>query len=553
MTDLHQPYTSRIHWPILVLLMFVGISLAIKLSLLGVGAPYTTIDDHTLFEAGFMVWFGEAPPQRTYVESWLVGISSLFTYLGQVIVNGDLHQLTPNLVADAYRSFTENPAPFVIVYRLFMLALDIATALVTFFLALAIIGQHHYRYWLATFSAGLFLLSYNTIWCYLVARPDTATAFFTTLGFLFYYKSGFAQHKSWFLISALTFGIATGFKMHAAMAVVFIMADLWRHHGFRKSKDDALLFGVVAFICFLVTAGTTLFDPLLYIKLRALNIRDDASPWIQWGEQFLVVLKGTGWVIAPLLLVLLFRNFFHKNQSIPEPVKSALFISLLFIIVFCSIRQLRAYWMLPALPLFYIVAGYMVAHIKSSKTVMALGIGVAGIFLAQCFTQLQDFSQARYGELQSWVKANVEPDEAIYIIGYNTLFLPCNTRCLQNRKASISAKLEQAVTNQESFTIRHVRLWEERAQLRLIDMLNAESEAGFNYYSINSTSIDDLAPHVTFASIDYVLLMQGYSNPEHVELIGQVKREFDYVATANAPGGKAGTGGLPYDIYRRKK
>lgn len=553
MIDIRRAQTLHAHWPTLLLLIFLGVSLALKLSLLGIGAPYTTIDDHTLFEAGFMVWFGEAPPQRTYVESWLAGFSSLVTYIGQLIANGNLHQLSLNLIADAYRSFTENPEPFVTVYRLLMLCLDFGTALITYYLALVILGQHQYRYWLATFSAGLFLLSYNTIWCYLVARPDTATAFFTTLGFLCYYQSRFAQHKPWFLASALALGIATGFKMHAAMAVIFIMADLWRYYGFRSCFGKASLFALVAFTCFLVTAGTTLFDPLLYIKLRALNIRDDASPWIQWGEQFIVVLKGTGWIIAPLLLVYFFRNFFKKNQAISEPVKSALFISCLFIIAFCLIRQLRAYWMLPALPLFYILAGYLIAQIESRKAAIILGIGITSIFLLQCVNQLQDFSQARYAELQNWVKTNVKNDEVIYIIGYNTLFLPCNTTCLQNRKASISAKLEHAVASQEAFTIRHVRLWEERAQLQLIDMLNARSDAGFNYYAINSTSVDELAPHVPFESIRYVLFMQGYNNPEHSELIDQVKREFDYVATANSPGGKAGTGGLPYDIYRRKE
>lgn len=553
MTTIFQSPIFRQQWPSLLMLSFFCVSLALKLSLLKIGAPYTTIDDHTTFEAGFMIWFGQAPPQRTYIESWLVGASSLLTYVGQLAIEGNLHSLNANVVADAYRSFTENPEPFVMVYRLLMLGIDLGTAVISYYLTLAIVGQHQYRYWLATFSAGLFLLSYNTIWCYLVARPDSATAFFTALGFLCYYQSHFAQRKGWFVGSAIALGIATGLKLHAAMAVIFIMADIWRYHGLRNNIGTLILFGTVSFTGFLIFAGTTLFDPLLYIKLRALNIRDDVSPWIQWGEQFLIVLKGTGWIIIPLILVAFFRHFFKKDQTLPERIKSALFISILFIISFCAIRQLRAYWMLPALPIFYSVAVYLLAHITTRKITFLLGSALMVIFLMQCISQVQDFSHARYNELRNWISNNVKSEEPIYIIGYNTLYLPCNTTCLQNRKASIQKKLEQSIIQNEPFTIRHVRLWEERTQLRLIEMLNAQSTIGFNYYGIHSTPLNELAPNVTFANIQYVLLMKGYDAPQESELIAQVKNEFDFVITANAPGGKAGTGGLPYDIYRRKQ
>jgi hypothetical protein len=433
-----------------------------------------------------------------------------------------------------------------------MLAIDSGTAIITYFLTLALTRTHPYRHWLATFSAALFLLSYNSIWCYLVARPDTITAFFTALGLLCYYQSSFAQRMGWFIASAITLGIATGFKLHGAMAVIFIMADLWRHYGFRHSFTRMIGFAAVSFVCFLVSAGTTLFDPLLYVKLRALNIRDDASPWIEWGEQFLVVLKGTGWIIAPLILVFFGKNFFKSNQQLPAYIKSALFISILFLVTFCAIRQLRAYWMLPALPLFYSVAVYFIAQIHSKKIIAILCLSLSGLFIFQCVQQLQGFSQAKYGELRDWVKTNINREEAIYIIGYNTLFLPCNTACLRNRKSALEDGLKTALAVNESFTHRHIRLWEERTQLKLIDMLNAQSIAGFNYYSVNSIPAKALEPYVQFQHIRYVLLMQGHDNPEHSDLIARVMREFDYVTTANAPGGKAGTGGLPYDIYRRK-
>lgn len=550
-TPLKLPSRLHAYWPFVVLAVFFCASLALKLPLLSIGAPYTTIDDHTLFEAGFLVWFGEAPPQRTYIESWVVGISSILTYLGQLIASGNAHLLNVNLVADAYRSFTENPEPFVRTYRLMMLAIDLGTAIVTYFLSLALANNHPYRHWLATFSAALFLLSYNSIWCYLVARPDTATAFLTALGILCYFQSNFAQRNAWIVASAIILGIATGFKLHAAMAVFFIGIDLWRHLGFRKGIPKALAFGMLAFVCFLISAGTTLFDPLLYIKLRVLNIRDDASPWIHWGDQFLVVLRGSGWIIAPLILVFIARAFFTRHQKLPESVKSALFISCLFLISFCAIRQLRAYWMLPALPLFYAVATYCIAQIRFKPLVAVVCVCLAAIFSTQCIQQFQAFSHTRFSELRNWVTTNVNVDDPIYIIGYDTLFLACNTRCLEIRKAVIQDELENALAL-ESFTLRHVRLWEERAQLQLMDMLNVQSTTGFNYYGINSMPVKALEPHLAFQKIRYVFIMQDYYNPEYTQLIAQVKRDFDYVTTVNAPGGKAGTGGLPYAIYRRK-
>ncbi|MFO1390364.1 hypothetical protein, partial [Cellvibrio sp.] len=87
----------------------LGISLYFKLSLIGIGAPYTTIDDYTLFNAGFLVWFGEAPPQRMYMESWLTGFTSILTYVSHLLSSGQISALGLNLVADAFRDFQSNP------------------------------------------------------------------------------------------------------------------------------------------------------------------------------------------------------------------------------------------------------------------------------------------------------------------------------------------------------------------------------------------------------------------------------------------------------------
>jgi hypothetical protein len=169
----------------------------------------------------------------------------------------------------------------------------------------------------------------------------------------------------------------------------------------------------------------------------------------------------------------------------------------------------------------------------------------------QCLSQSKEFDNAQYGELKEWVQKNVQPNEVIYIVGYNTLFLPCNKTCLENRKYSIEQRLNTAITAGETFTLRHVRQWEERTQLKLIDMLDVNSTTGFNFYSMNGTPLNTLQGRIELNDIQYLLVMQGYTTPDAIKFFEEIKQEFKFVTTANAPGGKAGTGGLPYDIYVR--
>ncbi len=536
-----------------VLAIISVIAFTLKLQVFSAGAPYVTIDDYTLYEAGFLVWFGEAPPQRMYFESWLVGITSIATYVWQLVVTGNLDQLGLNLVADAYRAFSQNPNDFVLTYRALMLLVDFATAWCVFLLAYHLLAAHTYGRWLAVFSAGLYLFSYNTIWCYIVARPDTVTAFFAVLGTYYYYASNFGERKNTFYFSAIALGCATGFKLHAALFVVFFIIDMIRQLGFYQAIKRAIPFGTIAVFIFAVTAGSPLFDPLLYVKLRALNVKDDESPWIEWGEQFFTVMRGTGWLIAPAIIAAAAIIFRPKTAINNPKIASLIFVSCLFLIFFLSIRQLRAYWMLPALPLFYITVAYLLTQIRHKVFIGIAVCSIYGIFIAQSFIQSKEFDNAHYGELKTWVEKNVAPEDVIYIIGYDTLFLPCNTTCLTNRKASLEKMLAEATEEGESFTSRHIRQWEERAYLILIDMLNVKSDVGFNYYGLNQTPLASLENKVTFKDIQYALVLPGYNTPEAKELLEKIQQEFTRVATANAPGGKAGTGGLPYDIYVRNQ
>ena len=543
--------TSK-HLPYIFLIVIATISLALKLSVFNVGAPYVTIDDNTLFNAGFIVWFGEAPPQRMYLESWVAGAVSIATYIANLLLTGNIDQISINVVADAYRDFVGNPDPYVANYRASMLLADFTTALLVFFLAKQLFQNTSHQTWLAAYASSLFLFSYNTLWCYLVARPDTLTSLFAVLGMYFYYKSDFGEQKKYLLLSAIGLGCATGLKLHAALFVVFLCLDLIREQGLKKSFSQVSLLASASFFTFMIVAGSPLFDPLLYVKLRMLNIKDDESPWIEWGDQIATQFEGTGWLISPLVLLGTVYVFLQRKINIPAKIKSILFVSCLFILFFLSIRQLRSYWMLPALPLIYISGVYLLSRVNQTLIKYTIGCILGVIFFFQIFQQSHQFDNSRYDELQSWVQENTSPTDVIYTIGFDTLFLPCNTTCLQNRSKSLEKSITSAQQSQENFTSRHVRLWEERAQLKLIDMLDTRFATGFNYYNLNTAPLTFLSPNVTYDDIKIVLAMQGYYTPEAENLLQKVQRDFSKVGVANSPGGKAGTGGLPYDIYVRK-
>ncbi len=543
---------SKITWLAIGLLIFVAaISLSVKIGLIGVGAPYTTIDDYTLFNAGFLVWFGEAPPQRTYIESWLVGLSSITTYVTHLLASGQLDHLGLNLIADAYRDFYQTPQPYVENYRWLMLSLDMATAAVVYLIAIEIFRSERLGYLIAIISTCFFLLSFNTLWCYLVARPDTPATLFSAIGIWFYFRYLNRQSSNQLIVAAIALGIATGFKLHAAMLVIFFAIDLIRSGQGLRNWKLILAFCSLSFFCFLVSAGSPLFDPSLYIKLRALNIRDDASPWIHWGDQFLVMLKNTGWLFIPLFIAIGANTLLKGEKPSPRLLGNLIFIVLCFLLAFAAIRQLRGYWMLPALPVFYALLAYwLVVYIRPAAGVALTAIALC-LFGYQLYQQSSEFKNANYAQLQTWVQQQLKPSDKLYIIGYDTLFLPCNTRCIQTRTAVINDLNSEAISNGEPFTHRHIRLWEEHSQLTLFNMLNYQSDQGFDYYSFYQAPLAVLEHYQPFSNFNYVVVMQGFHAEGADELISRVKSELHFVATVNAPGGKAGTGGLAYDIYAK--
>jgi len=86
----------------------------------------------------------------------------------------------------------------------------------------------------------------------------------------------------------------------------------------------------------LVSAGSPFFDPLFYIKLRSLNACDDVSLWIQWGEQFVAILRGTGWLVIPLGAVSAWSSLRRVKWRGRSPLVSVAFLVLLWLVLFRS-------------------------------------------------------------------------------------------------------------------------------------------------------------------------------------------------------------------------
>jgi hypothetical protein len=331
----------RPQWPVIFLLGVLALSLAFKLAVLRVGGPFVSIDDRSTFEGGFLVWFGNAPPQRMYLECWIAGVLSIANYAFRVLTGATTGGLGLNIVAEAYRDYYLRPDSYAHLYRAFVIVVDIAAAFLTWRLARLLLGQA-WRGWAAVLPPAMFLLTYNTIWADVVARPDAMLPLFMTAGLLMYYRSDFGRRQGWLLGAGVVLGAGAGLKLHLAFAVIFLLIDLVRVHGFRIAVRVGWAFTVLSLLAFLVSAGIPLFDPLKYVKLRVTNAKDDASPWIRWGEQFIAMLRGSGWVILPLALgAVLQRGPTSFRRSLPMVASLLVPVAVGWLVLFGMIRQLQ--------------------------------------------------------------------------------------------------------------------------------------------------------------------------------------------------------------------
>ena len=533
----------------LIVLLIIIVGVVLKLGVLTVGAPYVTIDDQTLYEGGFLVWFGQAPPQRMYLESWLVGISNILTYIGIAYESGK--DINSNIVALAYQSFHQNPDPFVTSYRVFALILDAITAFIIFQSARLITGPKREINFVAIAAVSFYVLSFNTLWCYIVARPDTIAVFFSSLGLFYYLRAAESQNSNHFWLSAIAFGLATGMKLHAGYFVFLVILDRMRIFGFWSSLQMVIPFGIISVAVFSVSAGSPLFDPLLYIKLRVLNAIDDASPWLHWGDQVWTILRGTGWLIVPILLVAGTQRVRLKHWRSSSSIATLAVFSIGWLLLFLSIRQLRAYWMLPALPVFYLFAVTYLDSLKKWNLKVIISAVVTIILTVQMVQQFEQFKEVEFNGLRSWIKQNISEYEVIYIFGYEAVNLPKSEIAINELKKILNQKIDDTRAEGQSFTERHIRNWEERSRLILIDMLEGGVHEGHTYYSL----MPDAEPFeyqdvIASNNVSYIFLQKQIKQAHPHPLADSLTKDFIKIDSVIGPGG--GGKGLIYDIYKRQ-
>lgn len=543
----------RPSWPLLALVAALLLSLAAKLAVLKVGAPFVSIDDRTTFEGGFLVWFGQAPPQRMYLECWLAGGVSLVNYLFRVFTHAVPGVLGLNLVADAYRDYYVAPDSYAHAYRLFAIAVDLLAGGLVWRLGRRALGDA-WRGWAAVLPAILFLLTYNTVWADVVARPDSLLPLFLVVGLLMYYRSDWGRRSGWLLAAGFTLGLGAGLKLHMVFAVAFLAGDLVRVLGWREAARRGWAFVALAALAFLVSAGIPFFDPLKYVKLRVTNAKDDASPWIKWGEEFITMLRGTGWLALPLVVGgLLHRSPASFRRSSPVAASLA-FQAVGWLVLFGSIRQLRAYWMLPALPVFYVVAvGFLVALAASARWRRPAAAMAAVLVLVLGFQTVREVGQLRASDqdgLRAWLKTHVRRDEPFYVFGYDGLVLPRSTHCLAIIAAGIERGLREDRAAGLSYTSRHLKNWEEENELKLQDLLNGTCDQGWEYYSFFTTPPDKYADLVDLKAMRYVVVEEKFDNPPGFPLAAYLADGFTLVTETTGAGGRGY--GLKYRIYARR-
>ena len=532
----------------IILLAVFCISAILKFININAGGPQITIDDFSLYEGAFLVWFGNAPPQHAYLECWCCGITSLLTYCCKYIsVNGLSGLLTLNLITNAYRDFYHYPDVYYTVYRSFLFIVDFATAVLVYKTAKIVLKKG----FAPVLVTVLYLFAYNTFWCNLVGRPDTLVSFAAIIGLFFYLKSGYDAKSSYFWCSAAAFGVAAGLKLHGAFFAIFVAMDLFRTNGLKKGVKPIFILTLLSLLFFVIADGTLLFDPLKYVKARMLTFGDDISPWIKWGDQFLVILKGSAWIAVPFIFYGAFIVFVRDIAKVSNPMKSVFFIVFCWLAIFAAIRQMRAYWMLPVLPLFYIATVATLSSLKQSWLRNTFAVMLVLISFTQSSCQFLEIYKADLNGLRQWITENIRQDEPFYILGYSVLQLPESAKCIQKTREGCEAGIAMDLAQDLPFTYRHLKNWEELTALRLYDMLNNKSDWGYTFYSYYKHPLDKFRNIISLNDMNYIFVQQYFNMDNEPELKKYISENFVLIAERLSEGG--GGKGLNHKIYRRRQ
>jgi hypothetical protein len=305
-------------------------------------------------------------------------------------------------------------------------------------------------------------------------------------------------------------------------------------------------FAATAFFFFLVADGTSLFDPLMYVKARWATYHDDYSPYLHWGDQFLVILKGTGWLMAPLAAAGALAAF---RRPAPPALKSVAVLALGWLVVFCTTRQLRGYWMLPAVPLFYVLAAWYIGQLRRPRLRVVIAAAALVLMIGQTVSLSWRVRHTDLNELRSWVVANVAPHESLYLLGDSVLRLPRNTGAMGVYRTAYERELASDITAGRPFVERHMKNWEEIATLRLFDMLDYRNDRGYTLFHYRDMPPQKFPDLVRLDRMDYLIVQEHFAFDEVPGLSRLLADGFHLIGTRRSEGGDGS--GLLHSVYRR--
>ena len=202
--------------------------------------------------------------------------------------------------------------------------------------------------------------------------------------------------------------------------------------------------------------------------------------------------------------------------------------------------------MLPASPLFLILAAFAISRFRVQGLRVALAASLVTIYAIQFGVMARQVRSTNLDELRTWVRENVQPHERFYVIGYSILRLPKNTRAMETYRAAYTRE-QEADRGALPFVERHIKNWEERAMLRLFDMLDFKNERGFEFYSYFELPPEKFPDLVALDRMDYLIVHDEMSSSPALR---RFLDGYDRVATRRSEGGDGR--GIVNHVYKRR-
>ncbi len=120
---------------------------------------------------------------------------------------------------------------------------------------------------------------------------------------------------------------------------------------------------------------------------------------------------------------------------------------------------------------------------------------------------------------------------------------------MRTYKAAYEREMASDLAAGTPFVARHLKNWEERAQLRLFDMLGSRNTGGYAFYNYRDFPPEKFGDLVPLERMVYLIVQQRFDTSEVPGLDRLLADRFRFVAERRSEGGNGG--GLTHRIYRR--